>query len=258
MVFRKLFEYWAVASVLSDGIAQRLALFTALLLVPVRRRLFGRHPIRLSLHVSGRTVEFFIRDGADTSTLREIFVEREYEVDLGREPKRIADIGAHIGTASLFFACTYPQARIRSYEPDPDNYAVLVMNTKQFPNIVTSNMALSDTAGSVRFFRNTVSSIGSSTIRRRDTEEIAVVSTTLDTILRDGLDLIKFDIEGAEYNMLAAATDIKKCHAYVGELHYDLTRKILADFKRVFAGFRLKKLREITASRAIAYFELLP
>ena len=257
MIIRKVLEYWSVAQALSDTRVHRLILCAALLLVPVRGRLFGKCPIKLHLRVLGRAVPFYVRDGADIATLREVFVEREYEIEVEQEPKNIADIGAHIGSASILFACTYPQARIRSYEPDPANYEILVRNTEQFTTIVTSNVALSDTTGPIPFFHNTESSIGSSIVHRPGTEEVAVVSTTLDALLHDEIDLVKFDVEGAEYKMFAAAKNIKKCPTYVGELHYDLTGKTLDDFRRVFEGFKLARLREM-GDRAIAHFELIP
>ncbi len=58
------------------------------------------------------------------------------------EPKFIIDGGAHAGYSSLFFAYTYPNARIAAVEPESENFKLLQMNIEHYPKISPLNLAL--------------------------------------------------------------------------------------------------------------------
>lgn len=77
----------------------------------------------------------FLRPGTtDQDVYDEIFISKEYDIDLG-EPRFIVDAGAHIGLSSVFFACKYPKATIIALEPEPLNFDLLIKNTKPYANI---------------------------------------------------------------------------------------------------------------------------
>ena len=50
---------------------------------------------------------------------KEIWTEHLYYTEIDSVMPRIIDAGAHIGLASLYFAKTYPTAKILSLEPNP-------------------------------------------------------------------------------------------------------------------------------------------
>lgn len=236
---RTLYEYWQIAGALtSGGLGPHTFLWIHLLSVPLRKKLYGRKPIKLTFFFNGTSFVFLIRDGADIAVLREIFVDREYALRTGPAPRTIVDIGGHIGCAAAFFACTYPNASITVYEADPDNVALLKENMRQFPQVTSVGAAVAGAPGEVTLFRHAQSSISSSLKSRGEKGVgIQVPAVSLDDVLRTAVDLLKFDIEGAEYDLFAASTRVPQCPLYIGEVHYDLMNKSREDFVSLFPGY---------------------
>ena len=102
----------------------------------------------LSLQIPGSRSPFFFREAtADAWVFRQIFVQRQYEVEVSPEPHLIIDAGANIGCASVFFACRYPQATILAIEPDTANFEMLKINAAPYRNIVPIEKELQFDAG---------------------------------------------------------------------------------------------------------------
>jgi FkbM family methyltransferase len=193
-----------------------------------------------------------VRDAADIAILREIFVDNEYATSEELRAHHIVDIGGHAGFASVYFALRFPDAEIRTFEPDPENFALLKMNTAKFTRIAARQAAVTARGGATAFFVNE-SSISSSLERRDGGREIAVSSFSLDEILTEGpADLIKFDVEGAEYDIFSATEKVSACAAYVGELHYDLIGHTKQEFLALFPGYELLE-RQIGKQRSIVH-----
>ena len=77
----------------------------------------------------------FLRKGtSDIRNFRQIFKEEEYSF-VPFQPNTVLDLGGYIGLASAYFANKYPNAKIVLIEPDPDNFLVAQLNTRQFPNV---------------------------------------------------------------------------------------------------------------------------
>src|SRR4051794_6387993 len=84
---------------------------------------------------------------------REVFSGKSYPLmPLTGEVRTIVDIGANIGAATLYFALHYPQARIFSFEPAPNCYALLAQNIRGLSSIRSFPFGLSDRAQSVPLF----------------------------------------------------------------------------------------------------------
>ncbi len=83
----------------------------------------------VKLNLWGNT-EFFTRKIMwDFFVINEVFIKKEYGIlEKEKEPKTIIDVGAHIGSFCVFFAKKFPNAKIYSYEPMPDNFALLQKN----------------------------------------------------------------------------------------------------------------------------------
>lgn len=139
------------------------------------------------------------------------------------------------------------------YEPDPDNFELLVKNLHHFPNVSCVHAAVSGASGEVPFFKSP-SSISSSLLEREGVqEEISVPSVSLDAILAGDADLIKFDIEGAEYALFAASTGVERCKALVGEVHYDLIKKTNEEFLSLFPRVFAHEERAVSPCRSILF-----
>jgi FkbM family methyltransferase len=144
--------------------------------------------------------------------------------------------------ASIWFARHYPDAQIVAVELQPDNYAMLVRNTEEYPNITTLHAAVWNESGR----RMTVDDPGignwgfraSSSSGPGPTVEAVTVPEIMDRFGMERVDLLKLDIEGAERVVLDAADAwIDKVDAVVAELHDRMTPGCSRTFFRVLAGF---------------------
>jgi FkbM family methyltransferase len=69
--------------------------------------------------------------GCDRETIEEVFRARQYRVEfeLTNEIDVVVDIGANVGAFSRFALSMFPHAQIFAYEPDPDTFKLLDVNT---------------------------------------------------------------------------------------------------------------------------------
>ena len=88
---------------------------------------------------------------SDKPTADEVLGYRVYELCRGSsappainkfEPKFIIDGGANIGTASIFFANRYPNAKIVAVEPESQNIEMMEYNLKNYPQVKIIHAAL--------------------------------------------------------------------------------------------------------------------
>jgi len=179
--------------------------------------------------------------GADVMAIKEVFVDREYDVVLPRLAEtvtpRVLDVGAHIGLFSLWFLKQYPRAWVRSVEADPQTYGILQRNVAAARNggaqwDGVNAAAWAEDEKELRF-----SGAGPSMSHRvNGSGDIVVRGIALKTLL-DGLadrsgaiDLMKVDIEGSEEAFLCATPELlRRVRNLVVELHPRLcnTQRVL-------------------------------
>ena len=123
------------------------------------------------------------------------------------------DIGANIGFYSLHFA---KYGTVHAFECDPANFQRLNENIRLngFENVYAHELAVSDKKETLTFYQSGASHSGWGSLARFDDIaefQITVNSTTLDNFLRthsiEGVDLLKVDIEGAEFELLEGAQE---------------------------------------------------
>jgi FkbM family methyltransferase len=175
----------------------------------------------------------------DIFVIREIFWQNPYMLPQMKEdwPRCIVDLGAHIGLATLRFKAEFPEARIHCYEPDPDNFQLLELNTEGLEGVVLHQEAVGGVSGEailhVLPHRHTASSLNRP--RHEETAiQIGCVVRSLDQVLTEigGVDIIKFDIEGAEYEVFLRSRLVHDVRHIVGEMKTDPE-----DLKRFLALF---------------------
>ncbi|MGD1937565.1 MAG: FkbM family methyltransferase [Cyanophyceae cyanobacterium] len=117
------------------------------------------------------------------------------------------DIGAHIGTASVF--ASYLFGKVLAFEPDPRSSSILKQNTQinNIKNIEVISKAVSDYCGVSYFHIENTLNAGRSSLLKipNSTEKIEIEVVTLDSVLeKSNLDVsyIKVDVEGIEINVL--------------------------------------------------------
>lgn len=147
--------------------------------------------------------------------VREIFLHDEYRLgSLGHGPKSILDVGANVGVFTLRAAELFPEARISAFEPSPLAYQQLAQNVRANPalsNIATHRCAVvgSSALHEVQFWIDATgspcSTLIDSAVRDRAVgrwEKVPTVSLTSVLASAGAVDLLKLDVEGAEYELL--------------------------------------------------------
>jgi FkbM family methyltransferase len=136
-----------------------------------------------------------------------IFVAGTMRFAADRPDPRILDCGANIGLASLYFKRLYPRARITAFEADPAVAALCRRNmiANGAGDVEVEAKAVWREDGVVRFQLEGADSgaiEGTSTGLVAPSAEVpAVRLRTL--LLRERIDLLKLDVEGAEAAVLA-------------------------------------------------------
>lgn len=163
----------------------------------------------------------------DILIVREVFGENPYLVpDMKKDspPRCIIDLGAHIGLATLQFKAAFPDTVIHCYEPDPDNFHLLRLNTAGLPGVVLHREAVGGVRAELPFYvrrgRHASSSLYSIP-GVGDTYEIRCEVKLLDDCLREAglpVDVVKFDIEGAEVEVFSRSRLIHDVRWITGEL----------------------------------------
>lgn len=206
-----------------------------------RKTMKCKNDLPVTFMWQGRTFKIFLRTNADIAVLREIFLDQEYAWCPVEDPRIIIDLGAHFGDTAIYYACRFPSATIYALEPSPENYERLVKHTTNFKNIIPIQAAVGSSDKMVDF--NLVgSSLGHSvTIRENTLETIAVRQISLPTLYETygikSADLIKFDIEGGEFDLLSHIEVKDFTKACIGEVHFDLdTRFRVDDLGSLFVG----------------------
>lgn len=177
----------------------------------------GEHTISIRLNSS------------DLATFAKIFLNREYDIPLAKEPKVIVDAGANVGYASAFFALQFPRTKIIAIEPEAANFNLLKQNTSAFPNVAAVNAALWPTSGQVNLLDPGMGSWGFEASEAGNMQGGAanlgtVRAVTVDEIMSEFnlpfIDILKVDIEGGEKPLFANSPEwLKRVGVVMIELH---------------------------------------
>ena len=155
---------------------------------------------------------------SDIYTYNQIYVAREYDSpDLPAKANTIVDLGANIGLATIFFALRYPNARLLSVEPDPENFAQLSINVAPLGARVQTLMAAAwSRDGTLSLVRediegNSLDAWGVQVAEQSEPSANNVPSYSMPALMArakiDYVDILKVDIEGAEKEIFSNATD---------------------------------------------------
>jgi FkbM family methyltransferase len=202
--------------------------------------------ISLNLRLGEKAQHFTLRTGriGDLFVLYEILARGAYRISeklIPHEVKTIIDCGANIGIAALYFASTYPNAKIYSIEPDPSSFSILKLNAAQESRIFPIHGCIVAEKTDVAKFETQGPAWGRKLSAAQSATSISVPAITLDEIVRDHniklIDLIKMDIEGAERNVLSTGNYLAQTQNIVAELHEAYT---FSDFSKAVARYALR------------------
>jgi FkbM family methyltransferase len=175
----------------------------------------------------------------------EIFVRQDYFFESTSRTPLILDCGSNIGMSVLFFKSLYPDSRIIAFEPDRLTFNVLQMNVQNnFENVEIHNNAISSTEDFVEFYSDPdqPGSLAMSTARERfpgrevNTQKVETIR--LSEFIREEVDLLKMDIEGAEESVLKELAETDKLK-WVKEMFIEYHHHLNPDEDRLSELFRL-------------------
>lgn len=135
---------------------------------------------------------------SDLGVLREVWLDRRYDVPCPIEPQLILDCGAHIGLTSRRLGDQHPEAYVMSVEPHPVNVDLCRQNN---PSASVIWGAISGESGeaSLRMPHGESAYNACSIARDKGPTLIEVPVFTIDELLGGRrADIVKLDIEGAE------------------------------------------------------------
>ena len=169
-----------------------------------------------------------------------------------RPGDHVLDLGAHVGSFSVRAAEL--GANVRSYEPDPDNYALLVENTVGLA-VQANQLAVTADGRDVQLYRTNTplevsANAGQSVLPGRRTHVSDTLrSVSFQSVLEAGpVDLLKVDVEGAELeydwsliprSVRFLAVEFHACHC---ERAYGNRDTLVSSVERLLAtGFTCSK-----------------
>ncbi len=132
----------------------------------------------------------------------------------------VLDLGAHVGVISIYLAKKHPEIKIIAYEPVPENYHRLLRNIEAngAQNVVAVNKAVTGDGRQITLVGDVSDNSGAVSSWVCFPEKIENIvfadSVTLAEIFREHAiercKLLKVDIEGGEYEVLASAGELLK------------------------------------------------
>jgi len=156
-------------------------------------------------------VKIKLRVGSsDKFAVWEVFGSKVYPINSLKQTSVLIDIGAHIGTFSIYAASKQPTSTIYSFEPDKDNFEVLQENIRinNFNNIKSENIAVSDLTRKKIYYKGENGAMNS--FYNKDYKKPIQIDCIgiVEIINQIGdIDYFKMDCEGAEYEILQAISD---------------------------------------------------
>jgi FkbM family methyltransferase len=183
---------------------------------------------------------FWVTDRSELLVLKDIYLDGSYaESALPTTARTILDLGANVGFASRFFRGRYPEARIIAYEARAATAAVARRNMASDLHFELNVAAIAGESGVVSLDEDAGHS-WSTRIREHTPGSDGVQSESLDAVLRRHapVDILKIDIEGAEYAAFESCDALDLVDLIVGEIHANEHRSP-ADFLAMLEGFEV-------------------
>ena len=179
----------------------------------IRKKIASRFPGPFDVTVEGVDIRAYpLENYCDRTALGRDMLpeipERELIAPLLRRKMIFVDIGANIGTYSLFVAhACRNEARILAFEPHPRTYSKLLFNTKanHFDCIETLNQGVGPVREKMQLYSNGGTNIGTASIlpdaagnKMSWDIDIIPLPDALTQRFIHRIDLLKIDIEGFE------------------------------------------------------------
>jgi len=142
----------------------------------------------------------------DVACLEKVFFHEEYRLPFSVKPQVIIDAGANIGSASIYFATRFPDARVLALEPEASNFELLKKNCSPFLRVTPLQAALWSECEPLALV-DPRSSKWAFAVQRPFQDSGTIPGITVDALMRQfgfsWIDVLKLDIEGAEQEIFS-------------------------------------------------------
>lgn len=145
-------------------------------------------------------------NSSDLITVWEVWKAGAYNRVKIKNSMNIIDIGAHIGSFSIYAALKSPQGKVYAYEPSKENFDILSENANlnKLNNIKLYNLAVSSKSGTTNLYIRKNRALNSLINNNGRSQKINC--TDLFHILKQNslksVDILKIDAEGSEFDIL--------------------------------------------------------
>ena len=153
-------------------------------------------------------------------------MDGKYEAGFDGSGLTILDIGANVGSFTLWANLRWPESTIYAYEPEPHTFAMLVSNTGHLPNVTRHNVAVYPSEKEQELFYSRYPGDGEAGL-------VAYLGKMFEKLPEDGIvsarvlhpqalpkcDIIKIYTEGAEPEILGNM-DLQGVSMILLEYHY--------------------------------------
>lgn len=159
-----------------------------------------------------RTMPFTFRGKFDLGVLSHFYKEGFYMQDTPDRPVRtILDCGANIGDETMRFRLHYPNAEIIAVEADPDNAALLKASFSADALTTVVEGAVWHEDAELTLCKHEGGNPEASTVSAASPDGIKVRAFSIPTLMKrrgwTSIDILKLDIEGAEYDLFKNNTE---------------------------------------------------
>lgn len=174
------------------------------------------------------------KEASDIEVFHQVFVEKQYDTNHYKNPKTIIDAGANVGLFSVLMRNKFPDAKLISIEPDPENFEMVQKNLGNYDNIHLLNKGVWSKDVKLKILDETAAKWGIRVVE--DNENGKIEAICIDSIMKEfgleSIDLLKMDIEGSEKDVFSQNYEnwLPKVKILVIELHDFM----LKDTSRVF------------------------
>ncbi len=238
------FKMWFEAGATSYSSKEKFHIFKVLLALRFKEiggkknKVIHQHMFGFNVHAYDYTTLLFL--------FREIFLSRDYLFKSPVQNPRIIDCGANIGMSVFYFKYLYPSAKITAFEPNPSAFELLKLNVErnQLTDVELLNKAVSNNKSSIDFFVNDDKGTLLASVRndRGGNHKISIEAALLSEFLQSTCDLLKIDVEGAEWLILDDLKQqvplVKNIRQLVLEYHHKINQEPsrLTSFLGFFEG----------------------
>ncbi len=147
----------------------------------------------------------------------DIFVKEVYKFTTNNAKPLIIDCGSNIGLSVLYFKMQYPHSHIIAFEADSEIYRIQKENTDYLQTIESYGSAVWTHDKGINLFRNNADG---AYVTEKGEDKVASVRLRDLLASRESVDLLKLDIEGAEFDVIEDCSDqLYKVDKLFVELH---------------------------------------